>query len=89
MLREHSEAIRAELGGLGLELPENAYVFSNDPMGASPWNPDWATHKASDLAAATVVKLNSKRLRHYATTGAAFGGCPRSCYPPLASAART
>ena len=44
MLREHLEAIRTELGGLGLELPEDAYVFSNDPMGASPWNPDWATH---------------------------------------------
>ena len=65
MLREHLEAIRAELGGLGLELPEDAYVFSNDPMGASPWNPDWATHKASDLAAAAGVKLNIKGLRHY------------------------
>jgi integrase len=65
MLREHLEAIRTELGGLGLELPEDAYVFSNDPMGASPWNPDWATHKASDLAAAAGVKLNIKGLRHY------------------------
>jgi hypothetical protein len=41
MLREHLNAIRAELGGLGLKLPEDAYVFSNDPMGANPWNPDW------------------------------------------------
>jgi integrase len=65
MIREHLEAIRAELGGLGLKLPEDAYVFSNDPMGASPWNPDWATHKASDLAAAAGVKLNIKGLRHY------------------------
>ena len=56
---------RAELGGLGLRLPEDAYVFSNDPMGAHPWNPDWATHKASDLAAAAGVKLNIKGLRHY------------------------
>ena len=65
MLREHPEAIRAELGGLGLKLPEDAYVFSNDPMGASPWNSDWATHKASDLAAAAGVELNIKGLRHY------------------------
>jgi len=64
MLRKHLEAIRTELGGLGLELPEDAYVFSNDPMGASPWNPDWATHNSSDLAAAAGVKLNIKRLRH-------------------------
>ena len=65
MIREHLEAIRAELAGLGLELPADAYVFSNDPMGARPWNPDWATHKASDLAAAAGVKLNIKGLRHY------------------------
>jgi integrase len=65
MIREHMDATRAELGGLGLELPEDAYVFSNDPMGASPWNPDWVTHKASDLAVAVGVKLNIKGLRHY------------------------
>jgi integrase len=65
MIHEHLEATRAELGGLGLELPQDAYVFSNDPMGASPWDPDWATHKASDLAAAAGVKLNIKGLRHY------------------------
>jgi integrase len=65
MLRERLEAIRAELAAVGLELPEDAYVFSNDPMGANPWNPDWATHRASDLAAAAGVKLNIKGLRHY------------------------
>ena len=32
MLREHLDAIRAELGGLGLKLPEDAYMFSNDPI---------------------------------------------------------
>jgi len=65
MIREHLDAIRAELRGLNLELPRDAYVFSNDPMGASPWNPDWATHKASDLATAAGVKLSIKGLRHY------------------------
>src|SRR5579859_5058784 len=66
MISEHLGAVRAELAAVGLELPEDAYVFSNDPMGARPWNPDWATHKASDLAAAVGVKLNIKGLRHYA-----------------------
>jgi integrase len=65
MLREHLEAIRAKLAAVGLELPEDAYVFSNDPTGANPWNPDWATHKASDLATAAGVKLNIKGLRYY------------------------
>ena len=65
MLRQHLEAIRTELAAVGFELPGDAYVFSNDPMGAKPWNPDWATHKASDLAIAAGVKLNIKGLRHY------------------------
>ena len=65
MLSEHLDTTRAELAAVGLELPDDAYVFSNDPMGARPWNPDWATHKASDLAAAAGVKLNIKGLRHY------------------------
>jgi integrase len=69
MLREHLEAVRAELATVGLELPEDAYVFSNDPMGANPWNPDWATHKASDLATAAGVKLNIKGLRKWTQVG--------------------
>jgi integrase len=79
MLREHLEATRAELSGPGLELPESACAFSNDPMGASPRNPDWATHKASDLAAAAGVKLSIKGLRHYTASqllgGAAVSHC--------------
>jgi integrase len=65
MIREHLDKIRARLLDVGLELPEDAYVFSNDPLGAKPWNPDWATHKATDLAVAAGVKLNIKGLRHY------------------------
>ena len=65
MISEHLDATRARLAAVGLDLPKDAYVFSNDPMGASPWNPDWASHKASELAAAAGVKLNIKGLRHY------------------------
>jgi hypothetical protein len=61
MISEHLGAIRAELAAVGLELSDDAYVFSNDLMGARSWNPDWATHKASDLAAAAGVKLSIKR----------------------------
>ena len=65
MIREHLDAIRASLADFGLELPEDAYVFSNDPKGTSPWNPDWATHKAGELAVAAGLKLTIKGLRHY------------------------
>ena len=49
LLGERLSAIRAELAAIGLELPEDAYVFSNDPIGAVPWNPDWATHRSANL----------------------------------------
>jgi integrase len=65
MIGEHLDAVRLRLADVGVEMHEDAYVFSNDPAGAKPWNPDWASHKASDLAAAAGVKLNIKGLRHY------------------------
>jgi integrase len=65
MIGEHLDTVRSRLTDVGVELHEDAYVFSNDPAGAKPWNPDWASHKASDLAAAAGVKLNIKGLRHY------------------------
>jgi integrase len=65
MIGGHLDAVRASLAHVGVELHEDAYVFSNDPAGATPWNPDWASHKARDLAAAAGVKLNIKGLRHY------------------------
>jgi integrase len=65
LIGEHLDAIRDALARVGLQLPEAAYLFSNDPMSAAPWNPDWATHKVSDLAAAARVTLDIKGLRHY------------------------
>jgi integrase len=65
MIGEHLDAVRARLADVGVERAEDAYVFSNDPAGATPWNPDWASHKASDLAATAGVKLNIKGLRDY------------------------
>jgi integrase len=65
MIGEHLDAVRGRLAEVGIGLHEDACVFSNDPAGATPWNPDWVSHKAGDLAAAAGVKLNIKGLRHY------------------------
>jgi integrase len=65
MIGEHMDAVRVRLADVGVELREDAYVFSNDPAGATPWNPDWASHKARALATAAGVRLNIKGLRHY------------------------
>lgn len=64
-IREHLDAVRSMLATVGLELASDAYLFSNDPVHAVPWNPDWASHKVSDLAVAAGVELNIKTLRHY------------------------
>jgi integrase len=65
MIGEHLEAVSARLAAVGLELAKDAFVFSNDPACATPWNPDWTSHKVSDLATAAGAKLNIKGLRHY------------------------
>jgi integrase len=64
-IREHLDAVGSALATVGLELADDAYLFSNDPVHAVPWNPDWASHKVSDLAEAAGVELNIKKLRHY------------------------
>lgn len=64
-VREHLGGIRSSLAAVGLELPEDAYLFSNDPVHSTAWNPDWASHRVSDLAASAGVELTIKTLRHY------------------------
>jgi integrase len=54
-ISEHLAAANAAVAAVGLGLPADAYLFSNDPVHVAPWNPDWASHKVSDLAAAAGV----------------------------------
>jgi integrase len=65
LTRAYLDQIRAALAAVGVELEEDAYLFSNDPVQARPWNPDWVTHKVSAAAAAAGVVLDIKGLRHY------------------------
>jgi integrase len=64
-IREAIEDIDSRLGSVGLQLAKDAYLFSNDPVHARPWNPDWVSHQVSDLADEAGVDLNIKTLRHY------------------------
>jgi hypothetical protein len=61
-IREATEAMDARLASVGLELAKDAYLFSNDPVHARPWNPDWVSHQVSDLADEAGVDLNIKKL---------------------------
>jgi integrase len=66
--------IRAELTDVGVELRDDAYLFSNDPAHSRPWNPDWATHKVAEAAEATGIKLDIKGGRHYTASQLLAGG---------------
>jgi integrase len=62
------------LAALGVELRDDAYLFSNDPADARPWNPDWATHKVAEAADAAGVDLDIKGGRHYTASRLLAGG---------------
>ncbi len=68
------DQIGAELAAVGVALRDDAYLFSNDPAHVRPWNPDWATHKVAEVAAAAGVKLDIKGGRHYTASQLLAGG---------------
>jgi len=74
LIAAYLEEFRAELAVVGAELREDAYLFSNDPAHTRPWNPDWATHKVAEVAAAAGVKLDIKGGRHYTASQLLAGG---------------
>jgi integrase len=74
LIAKYLEEIRAELAAVGVELRDDAYLFSNDPAHSGPWNPDWATHKVAEAAIAAEVKLDIKGGRHYTASQLLAGG---------------
>jgi len=52
----------------GAEVPEDAYVFSSDPAGAVPWNPDTMTRRYRRYADRVGIRSSPKELRHYSAT---------------------
>jgi integrase len=65
LVQEAVDEVTAALAAVGVTIPATAYLFSNDPAHARPWNPDWVTHRVRDLATAAGVDLDIKRIRHY------------------------
>jgi integrase len=74
VLAARKQQAQAALSGVGVALQQDAYVFSSDPLGVTPWNPDWVTHKVAQVAAAAGVKLTIKALRHYSASQLLAGG---------------
>ena len=74
VLAERRQVLASELGKVGIELSPHSYVFSSDPLGERPWNPDWVTHKVAEIARTAAVTLNIKALRHYSASQLLAGG---------------
>jgi len=52
----------------GVAVPEDAYAFSPDPAGRTPWNPDTMTHRYRRYARRIGITSSLKELRHYSAT---------------------
>jgi hypothetical protein len=65
LVQESIDELAAALAAVGVTLKPSAYLFSNEPAHARPWNPDWVTHRVMGLARAAAVKLDIKGIRHY------------------------
>ena len=61
LIVNYLDEIRAELAAVGVELRDDAYLFSNDPAHSRPWNPDWATHKVAEAADAAGARRSADR----------------------------
>jgi integrase len=68
LFANHFARRRAAAAEAGTEVPTDAFVFSPDPDGAQPWNPDTMTHRYERYAAAVGITSSLKELRHYSAT---------------------
>jgi integrase len=68
LFRGASARRRAAVAELGVEVPEDAYIFSPDPAGKEPWNPDTMTHRYRRYADQVGIRSSLKELRHYSAT---------------------
>jgi integrase len=50
VLAERKQQVQALLASTDADLALTAYVFASDPLGLTPWNPDWVTHKVAEVA---------------------------------------
>jgi integrase len=74
LIVSYLDEVRATLVTVGVELRDDAYLFSNDPSHARPWNPDWVTHQIAAAAHAAGVDLDIKGGRHYTASQLLAGG---------------
>jgi integrase len=56
------------MAAVGVEVPRAAFVFSPDPAGEVPWNPDTMTHRYRRYADRVGIASSLKETRHFSAT---------------------
>lgn len=74
VLREHHERARHRDAALGETLSADSFVFSAEPDGQLPLNPDTATQRYKRMATRLGIDTTLKNLRHYTATELIIGG---------------
>jgi integrase len=74
ILREQVDRRRAVAAGLGMDLASHAYLYSPDPDGTRPLNPDTATQRFERMAARLGIDATLHSLRHYTATELILAG---------------
>jgi integrase len=74
LLEEHRRRCTQRAQACGASLAPDAYVFSFDPAGRRPMNPDSVTHRFGRLAKQLRLRARLHDLRHYAATQLIAGG---------------
>ena len=74
LLTERRNLAAEQLADVGVELPASAFVFTHDPLGEAPWDPNWVTKKVAEIARAAGVAMTVKSLRHYSASQLLAGG---------------
>jgi hypothetical protein len=74
LLAEHQHRCTDRAQAIGTPLAPDAYVFSFDPAGRTPMNPDAVTHRFGRLAKQLGLHARLHDLRHYAATQLIAGG---------------
>jgi integrase len=74
LLEEHRRRCAERAQACGAQLAPDAHVFSFDPAGRQPMNPDSVTHRFGRLAKQLGLRARLHDLRHYAATQLIAGG---------------
>lgn len=68
LLTQHGDRYEQDMKDLGIEVNEDAYVFSYSPLRDRPYSPSGVSHKYTRMCADLGIDSHLHALRHYSAT---------------------